>query len=169
MTGISRQGPPGGPCIRGKRGSKASARGSGPHHVAGSRTAIAFLPIHPPWEAARLQGLRTPWAVVGASSLAALPLVTTRARSCGQRRRLLNRRAARPQSHEPAASAGRVSRPGARRRYGESAAAGRSGPPRWLSRPSRVVAEAGAAVSLELAMQVRITSNHYPVRPTGYL
>lgn len=64
---------------------KASARGSGPRHVAASRTAIAFLPIHPPREAARLKGWRTPWAAVGASSLAALPLVTTRARWRGKR------------------------------------------------------------------------------------
>lgn len=46
--------------------------------MAASCTAIAFLPLHPLREAARLKDLRNLQVVVGASSLAALPLVTTR-------------------------------------------------------------------------------------------
>jgi hypothetical protein len=87
----------------GKGGSGPRAWGSGPHHVAVSRTAITSLPLRPLPKAACLRGLQNPRAVVSASSLAAPPLVTTRARWRGKRQRTLNRPAARPRSHLRAA------------------------------------------------------------------
>lgn len=72
--GISRQQQSGCGCIRGIEVRDLGA--SRAHHVAASCAAVAFLPLHPLREAARLKGLRSPRAVVGASSLAAAPVTT---------------------------------------------------------------------------------------------
>src|SRR5574337_394653 len=97
--------------MRGKQGSGPRGWGSGPHHVAASCAAVAFLPLHPLREAARLQGLRNLQGVVG---LAAPPSRTTVIASVGGEGK---------RAPDSAVAAFRL---------GKSAAAGRSGLPQRL-------------------------------------